>query len=111
MKKYITDTGKLFWDFKWSVLVYALFYALFIMDYLNPPAADNPMFGAEHTREYWYYLNQEVYIENLKHRLIIFLLLFLVGTSNMRNHPLLARIIFLSPLFILIVNLITAIAR
>lgn len=47
----------------------------------------------------WFTYNRQTYVALTELMLIIFALLFLVGTSNMRNHPLLAKLIFLSSLF------------
>ena len=76
---------------------------------LNPPDADDPILNYEYTRGAWNYINQEVYIGSMKNVLIELLLLFLIGTSNMRNHPLLAKFIFLFPLVALILGTVVLI--
>lgn len=107
LKKSIIETSKLLWSFKWYILVYLMFVIMMFDGYLNPPAKDSPIWGAEATKGDWMYFNQEVYIGSFKQSLISIMLFFFIGTSNMRNHPLLAKIIFLSPLFALIIGLIT----
>ena len=109
IKKQIMDTVKLLWSFKWYISVYLLFFLIMFAEYLNPPTADDKIFHAEATSQNWLYTNQEVYIGSLRQGLIAIILLFLVGTSNMRNHPMLSKIIFLLPLFGLVIGLIIGI--
>ena len=86
-------------------MVYFSISTIFLMmfeEYLNPPAANDKIFHAEATSQNWLYTNQKVYIESL----MAITLLFFIGTSNMRNHPMLAKIIFLLPLFGLVIGLL-----
>jgi len=108
-KQSATETFKLLWQFKWYIIVYLLFYYIFIMEYLDPPAKDSPIWSSEAMEGDWRYINQEVYIGSMKNVLIELLLLFLIGTSNMRNHPLLAKSIFLFPLVALILGTVVLI--
>lgn len=109
IKKQIIDTVELLWSFKWYISVYLLFFLIMFAEYLNPPTADDKIFHAEVTSQNWLYTNQEVYIGSLRQGLIAIILLFLVGASNMRNHPMLSKIIFLLPLFGLVIGLIIGI--
>ena len=102
VKEHIVDTLKLLLDFKWYVALYLLFYFILIWGYLNPPIENDAIFNSEYTQGLWYYINQEVYICNMQDLLIEFFLLFLIGTSNMKNHPTLAKLIFLSPILFLV---------
>lgn len=43
----------------------------------------------------WYCTNQEVYVGSLRLEIIILSLLFLLETSNIRNHPEIAKFIFI----------------
>ncbi len=113
MRKYISivkvniiEALKLLFKFKWYVLVYLIFYFMLFFEYLNPPTTDDPIFKFAYNGGLWYYANQEVYIGSMRDDLIIFLCIFLIGTSNMRNHPKLAKIIFISPLIFGVINLI-----
>lgn len=106
LKKYVIEVIRLLWSFRWYLLVYLLFFLSMWHEYLNPPEKDSPIWGAEAMEGDWAYLNKEVYMGNLRQGLIIVFLFFLIGTSNMRNHPMLAKIIFISPLFGLVTGLI-----
>ena len=109
IKKHIVETAKLLWSFKWYISVYLMFVIMMFDGYLNPPTKDSPIWNAEAMRGDWMYFNQEVYTGSFKQSIIIIILFFFIGTSNVRNHPLLAKIIFLSPLFALISGLIMGI--
>jgi len=98
LKKNTTETFKLLWQFKWYVLVYLFFYFALVMEYLNPPEKNSPLWKAEAMEGSWNYINKEVYMGSLRDTLIEFLLLFFIATSNMRLHPLLAKSILLFPL-------------
>ena len=118
IKKYISmvkiniiETLKLLFRFKWYVLVYLIFYFMLIFEYLNPPTTDDPIFQVAYNGGLWHYANQKVYIGSMRDDLIIFLCIFFVGTSNMRNHPRLAKFIFISPLLFGIINLVYAIIQ
>lgn len=97
IKKNTSETFKLLWQFKWSIGAYLLFFCMFMAGYINPPEKNSPIWGSEATEGAWSYINQEVYLGSMRDDLIKLFLLFLVGTSNMRNHPLFAKLTFLSP--------------
>lgn len=105
IKQSVSQTFKLLWQFKWYVGLYLLYYIINIISLFDIPVADDKIFQAEATSQIWSYTNQEVYIGSLRLEIIILSLLFLLGTSNMRNHPLLAKIIFLSPWVYMIICL------
>lgn len=100
MKQSIRKTFKLLWRFKWYVAFDIMIFILLLIDYFNPPAVDDMIWGSEATLGAWNYQNQQLYLQSCKYDLIILSLFFLLGTSNMRNHPLLAKIIFLLPLLL-----------
>lgn len=104
IKQSVSETFKLLWQFKWYIVGYLIYYSIFIVEYFNPPAADDPILNYEYTHGAWNYINQEVYIHSMKLYSIIDTLLFFIGTSNMRNHPLLAKIIFLSPWIVMLLG-------
>ena len=89
------ETGKLLWSFKWYIAPYVLFYVYLVINYLMPSPKNYYIWQ----KESWYDFEITSYLAVTKLLLIIFFLLFLVGTSNTRNHPLLAKIIFLSSLW------------
>ena len=105
VRQAISDTFKLLWSFKWYVGLYLLYYIINIISLFDIPVADDKIFQAEATSRIWSYTNQEVYIGSLRLEIIILSLLFLLVTSNMRNHPLLAKIIFFSPWVYMIICL------
>ena len=109
IKNGVTETFKLLWQFKWYIVTYLLFYSIFIAEYFDPPAVDDPILNYEYTRGAWNYINQEVYIGSIKLYLTIYTLIFLIGTSNMRNHPMLAKLIFLLPLICMLLGIIVII--
>ena len=104
IKQSVSETFKLLWQFKWYIVGYLIYYSIFIVEYFNPPAADDPVLNYEYTHGAWNYINQEVYIHSMKLYSIIDTLIFFIGTSNMRNHPLLAKIIFLSPWIVMLLG-------
>lgn len=95
MKNSITETLKLLLQFKWSILPYMIFYIVLVSFYLSPSPKQYNIW----MNETWFVYGKTLYLALTKLMLVIFLLLFLVGTSNMRNHPILAKLIFLSSLF------------
>ncbi len=99
-KQCVAETIKLLKQFKWYVTFDIMIFALFLSEYINPPAADEMIWGSEATLGAWNYQNQQLYIVGCKYSLIIITLLFLTGTSNMRNHPTLAKLMFLLPAFV-----------
>jgi hypothetical protein len=100
IKQNITETIKLLWQFKWYVAFDLLFLIFLVTEYFNPPATDDPIWGSEAMYGVWNFQNQQLYIQSCKYSLIISTLFFLIGTSNMRNHPILAKIIFSFPLYL-----------
>ena len=104
IKQSAKETFELLWQFKWYIVGYLIYYSIFIVEYFNPPAADDPILNYEYTHGAWNYINQEVYIHSMKLYSIIDTLIFFIGTSNMRNHPLLAKIIFLSPWIVMLLG-------
>ena len=111
IKQSVSETLKLLWQFKWYIVGYLTYYSIFVLEYFNPPAADDPILNYEYTRGAWNYINQEVYIHSMKLYSIIDTLIFLIGTSNMRNHPLLAKSIFLSPWIGMLLGMIVIICE
>ena len=111
IRQSITETLNLFWQFKWSIMGYLLFYGIWIIEYLNQPAADDPILQYAYNRGAWNYISQEVYIGSMKDFLIELFLLFIIGTSNMRNHPLLAKIVFLSPWICMVLGIFVTIGK
>ena len=101
LKQSTVDTIKLLWQFKWYVLPYLLFYLILLLFYISPSPKQYNIW----INEKWFVYNQDIYSALTKLTLIIFALLFFVGTSNMRNHPMLAKIIFLSSLYFIAVFL------
>lgn len=99
IKQSIAEIFKLLWQFKWFVIFDMVFFVLLLSEYFNPPAIDDMIWGSEATNGAWNYQNQQLYIQNCKYSLIISSLFFLIATSNIRNHPRLAKLIFLFPLY------------
>ena len=95
IKQNTFETFKLLKQFKWSIFIYVLFYAILLSFYLSP----SPKQYCIWNNEDWFEFSSPLYLAITKLMLIIFALLFLVGTSNMRNHPVFARIIFLSAFY------------
>ncbi|MCQ2734992.1 MAG: hypothetical protein MJ212_03465 [Alphaproteobacteria bacterium] len=99
-KQCIKETLELLWQFKWYIAFDFIIFMLLLSEYFNPPSIDDMIWKSEAMRGTWNYQNQQVYVQSCKYGLVISALFFLVGTSNMRNHPLLAKLIFLFPLYI-----------
>lgn len=97
IKQSIAETFKLLRQFKWYIAVYLLFYLRLLMNYLMPCSKNYAIW----INEPWYTHEIPIYLALTELMLILFALLFLVGTSNMRNHPWLAKLIFLSSLYFL----------
>ena len=97
VEKSITVTFKLIWQFKWYAGLYLIYFIINIGSLLNIPTADDKIFNTEATSQLWYYTNQEVYVGSLMLEIIILTLLFLLGTSNIRNHPKIAKFVFILP--------------
>lgn len=95
IKHCLFETSKLLWQFKWYIICDIIIFGILLLEYLNPPAANDPIWGSEHVYGLWYYQSQQLYLQNCAYNLIIGVLLFLIGTSNMRTHPKLAKLVFL----------------
>ena len=102
----LKETKKTLWPFRGYICFYWIVGFLFFNEWLNPPKKDDPIFKAEATRDVWNYLNQEVYVASLKLECVIVVLLFFLATSNIKNHPKLAKILLLSPWIYALFNLI-----
>lgn len=100
IKRNLSETFKLLWQFKWYILFDFAFFLLLIKEYLNPPSINDPIWNSEAMLGAWNYQNQQLYVQSCKYSLIISALFFLIGTSNARNHPNIAKIIFLFPIYI-----------
>ena len=111
LKHHFLETKKTISPFKWSIFFYLIFVIIFIADYFDPPAKDDPIFMYEYSKGAWNYINQEIYLESYKIYLVNLILIFFLGTSNIKNHPWIARVILLFPLILLalgIINIILA---
>ena len=108
-KKHLVETFQLLWKFKWYILFYIPWVLISLVEMMDPPAVDDPILNYEYTHGAWNYINQEVYIASMKLHFVIGCLVFFIGTSNMRNHPLLARLIFLSPWICMLVGMVVII--
>ena len=106
IKQTFKDTLKTLWPFKWSVFFHLLYLFMWVLVYLDPPAKDDPILGYEYSKGAWNYINQEVYIGTHRLFLTIVILIFLLGLSNMKNHPKLARFILLYPWIFLALGLV-----
>lgn len=106
IKQSISETFKLLYKFKWYIASYLIYFIINICSLFNIPAEDDKVFHTETASQLWSYTNQKVYIGSLKLEILILILLFFIGTSNMRNHPLLAKTIFLSPWMYMIICLV-----
>lgn len=94
-KQNMGEKFKLLGQFKLYILLYMLFYMILLSFYLSPSLKHYTLFRETLWAEYS--LPLELAFRELD--LTIFALLFLVAISNMRNHPTLAKVIFLSSLF------------
>ena len=101
LKHHFIETKKTIAPFKWSIIFYLIFVGIFIADYFDPPAKDDPIFIYEYSKGAWNYINQETYLESYKMFLANLILIFFLGTSNIKNHPWIARGILLLPLILL----------
>lgn len=108
IKEIIISTYNLLKEFKWYVGLNLFFVILVAANYIDRPAKDDPIFSAEAVSESWQYTNQEVYIGFSQMLLIIYIQWFLLATGNMRNHPRLAKLLFLMPLLDMFCGLISA---
>ncbi len=90
------ETKKTLWPFKGYICLYLFFYTYLCLNYLMP-SPKNYFFWND---EYWYNYSPQLYLAGMELVLVIFLLLFFIGMSNIKNHPLFAKMIFLSSLFL-----------
>lgn len=107
--KYYLSLSELLWSFKWYVIFYLVYVSLVVMELMNPPAANDPIFRCEETSDAWNYESQRVYIGSLKIGLYSDILLFLLAASNMKNHPKIAKFLFLWPYLSMFFGLISSI--
>ncbi len=91
-KQEIFETFRLLWCFKWYLLPYLLSYFVLLLLYLSPSPKNYCIWWDKD----WFEFSIPLYVAVTRLMLLIFVLLFLIGTSNMRNHPLLAKLVFLS---------------
>ena len=96
-KAYVLSVMQLLKPFVWYIGFYGFYFFLVMVDYFNPPAEDDPLFGSVATLDSWNYINREVYVESQKLGILIDVLIFLLATSNIKNHPKIAKFIFLIP--------------
>lgn len=99
IKQNAVEIIKLLLNFKWYIIFDFVFFLLLMHEYLNPPSVNDPIWNSEAMLGAWNYQNQQLYIQGCKYSLIISGLFFLIGTSNMRNHRMIAKIVFLFPLY------------
>ena len=92
IKTNLLMTFKLLWQFKWYICPYLLFYSILIVFYLTPSCKQYFFWNNEE----WYQYTVPLYLAGMRLVLTIFLLLFFLGLSNIKNHPILAKMIFLS---------------
>ena len=95
-KAYVLSVMQLLKPFVWYIGFYGFYFFWVMVDYFNPPAEDDPLFGSVATLDSWNYINREVYVESQKLGIFV-VLIFLLATSNIKNHPKIAKFIFLIP--------------
>ena len=91
------ETKKILWPFKGTIFFYWLLAFLPFYEWINPPKKDDPIFRADIFLNDITYTNYEVYMAFTKLYCVIYALYFLLATSNIKNHPKLARILLLFP--------------
>lgn len=96
IKKEFINVAKLLWPFKWYILPYLSIIVFLFHEYFYPPPENHPMFG-QGVGQSWDLANQEFYIEGVKIDITQYVLGFFLATSNMRNHPRIAKLILLFP--------------
>ena len=82
IRQSIIETFKLLYQFKWYIFPYILFYLLLLSFYLSPSPKQYNIW----MNEVWFVYNQSLYLALTKLMLIMFALLFLVGTSKGDNY-------------------------
>ena len=95
LKKQLIDIYKTLYPFKWYICFYLLFYSILIIFYLSPSCKHYFFWN----NESWYQFSVPLYLAGMRLVLIIFMLLFFLGLSSIKNHPILAKIIFLSSFY------------
>ena len=90
IKQTIKETFNLLWKFKWYIFVFLFFYLLMFLDYSSPGVKNYFLW------EDWCDFDKKIYQGVMELLLFIFSLTFLIATSNMRNHPVLTKLIFLA---------------
>ena len=95
LKDHFIETKKTIAPFKWYICLYLLFYSILIVFYLTPSCKQYFFWNNED----WYQYSVPLYLAGMRLVLIIFLLLFFLGLSNIKNHPILAKMIFLSSFY------------
>ena len=95
LKHHFTETKKTIAPFKWYICSYLLFYSILIVFYLTPSCKQYFFWNNEE----WYQYTVPLYLAGMRLVLTIFLLLFFLGLSNIKNHPILAKMIFLSSFY------------
>lgn len=104
IKRYFIELKNLLWSFKWYMAVNVLMILLSWYKYLFPPAVNDAIWGSEATKGAWNYANQKLYLESIRYEIFICMLLFVLGISNMCNHPRLAKLVFLSSMLFALWN-------
>ena len=97
IKQYFIELKNLMLPFKWYIVAYMFVLSGPIHEYFFPPEANDPIWGSVVMYDSWNYANQEIYVESMKILILINFLVLLIATSNMRNHPKIAKLVFLSP--------------
>jgi len=86
--------AKLAWSLKWYILL-CLFYILSdVMQLMDLPTKNNLVFKINNR---WQYANQAVFIASMQQAICIDILIFWLGICNMKNHPRIAKFLFLLP--------------
>ena len=86
--------GKRLWSFKWYILFSLLYIAGDVMQLADAPMRNNLIFKINNS---WQYANQAVFIATMQQALCIEVLILLLGFCNMKNHPRIAKFLFLLP--------------
>lgn len=109
MKKGILNQqlADIVYPFRWYIGFNVLYLGMMFYAYFDVPSANDPIWGSEAAGKTWNYISQEVYIKSFRLELLIYVLLFLLGISNMKNHSKLAKIIFLFPCFHIAYNVLS----
>lgn len=90
IRQSISDTFKLLWQFKGYIMIYMVPYLYYSC--VATSASKKHYFIWQD----WHPFDRDIYLGTGRLLLTIVTLLFFLAISNMRNHPLLAKIILLS---------------